>query len=675
MSRAVIDQPASRVLTIGLLIAVVFGLIIRWQISDQNVQKYLDKTVQRLEKDFIVDFESAHVHLSQWGMPLPHLKIENVRLSPKKNNCQSSQIYIDELDLPISILGLIFSRQPVDSLRAHDVQVRVAQLESCFAQSISQTSAVTRTEKSFSFEKNLIKSKSADKAADLTVLNDVFQKKTKSDLKEIYIEQLKIVTLQKPEQPVVLKQVYFDLDYQSFSLSQVNIRAQIFALKDSKKDIYFLVGDFTSTFKSNDQQNIEVSTNLKGRMLDGEFELFAYAQTLTKKMMYELKTHKVSLKAFAPIIESQDYDLILEKWPLASSFHLFGEVGWGAESKLFSIKMKDFEIQGENTLLTVPSLDLAKKNDHLVLGESELNIQKLPLKYLKNYPALSSLMQSIDNPGDLSGRLVYENANHWTLSGELKNTDFIFSNRGSRELQRINLVKVFVEQENQNSHLELTHFFVNDQEIKGFLQADYERERHLFQGQLDLEGPLLNEKVWKQLTDIKQKPEMKVSWNFKKAAEERHTLKLYIPQVNFQGFELRETQVDFIQSVEDENQSLALALKTNEAHLEISKIKDGPVQTLFKDSELGLAQDVYWAHKLSLTLNGESWKKMNFEFDTHLRASEDSALNVDERLKSKGDWENDRFSGYLTVQNRQRQVKFNINKNLKDELIFEKTQP
>jgi len=261
------------------------------------------------------------------------------------------------------------------------------------------------------------------------------------------------------------------------------------------------------------------------------------------------------------------------------------------------------------------------------------------------------------------------------LSGELKNTDFIFSNRGSRELQRINLVKVFVEQENQNSHLELTHFFVNDQEIKGFLQADYERERHLFQGQLDLEGPLLNEKVWKQLTDIKQKPEMKVSWNFKKAAEERHTLKLYIPQVNFQGFELRETQVDFIQSVEDENQSLALALKTNEAHLEISKIKDGPVQTLFKDSELGLAQDVYWAHKLSLTLNGESWKKMNFEFDTHLRASEDSALNVDERLKSKGDWENDRFSGYLTVQNRQRQVKFNINKNLKDELIFEKTQP
>ena len=127
MSRAVIDQPGFRVSLVGMALSLFIGLAIQTQISDTRVQKYLSHSIDRLQKDFIVDFGSAQISLSRWGLPLPYLHIHKIRLSPKNNLCQSSQIYIDALEVPFS-LGIIFGNNksvPVSVFRIWSYVFRI----------------------------------------------------------------------------------------------------------------------------------------------------------------------------------------------------------------------------------------------------------------------------------------------------------------------------------------------------------------------------------------------------------------------------------------------------------------------------------------------------------------------------------------------------------------------
>ena len=48
MSRAVIDQPGLRVLTVGLVLSLVVGFSLRAQISASRVEKSLAKSVQMI---------------------------------------------------------------------------------------------------------------------------------------------------------------------------------------------------------------------------------------------------------------------------------------------------------------------------------------------------------------------------------------------------------------------------------------------------------------------------------------------------------------------------------------------------------------------------------------------------------------------------------------------------
>ena len=138
MSRAVIDQPGMRVVGFGLILALIFGFILRSQISSQHVEKSLQRSVQILEKDFSVDFDMAEVRLSKWGLPLPHLIIAKLRISPKEKKCHNSQIYIDELEVPLSLKNLFMTEKAVDLVRAKHVEVRLSEADSCFSQKSSR---------------------------------------------------------------------------------------------------------------------------------------------------------------------------------------------------------------------------------------------------------------------------------------------------------------------------------------------------------------------------------------------------------------------------------------------------------------------------------------------------------------------------------------------------------
>ncbi len=653
MSRAVIDQPGLRVLTVGLVVSLVLGFGLRAQISSARVEKSLEKSVQILEKDFLIDFELAEVRLSKWGLPLPHLIINNLRISPKKNVCQNSQIFIDELELPLQLKNIFWQEKTIDLIRAKNVEVRLVDLDDC----LSQKNKLTK-------ESEVQKAEAGLK----NIQNNIFSQKTGTRLKEIAIDQLKLISQKNFEQPIVLKQLRFYLSYEGTKLTQVDVKSRLYSIKDNRTDIYFLVSDLNAHIKPDLQQNIEMQLQVKGRLLDGYIQIFMKGSSVSQKLEFEITTKNVSLKAYAPLLFPHKKEIVLDKWPLSLSFYMLGEAQQGAETKSF-FKFKNFQALGDDMSLQIPEVDIEINNQKPKFKPFQVSISQIPLSPLKSILAEKFDFQSVENLGVLNGLLKFEDLQRWNFQGDIQKTELIFSNRGSREIETIDAVKVGLASQPNLYNLNLTHFVIQQTEVLGGLEGEFISNPESLQLALNLEGHVLNEKIWKQLTFVSQNPIVKLNWNYKKTGEERHQIKFNSSELEFQGLHLNDVQVDFIQLGDSETRSLALSLKSAKTQIKAMQLKPNFVRAFFNEqTELNPNQD-YLSLKDQLSLQGTDWKNMNFDLDLNLNQFETEKQI--EHLKAKGEWKSDKiFSGTALLQNANRAVKYEIVKNVKDEIDF-----
>ena len=131
MRRAVIDQPGIRISFIGVVLGLFLGLALRSQISDNKIEQLLNKSVERLQNEFVIDYGQARLNLSQWGLPFPVLEVSHIRLSPKGVSCQNSQIFVEELEIPVSFSAIFGLSSKVPKIRLSNVELRVGDAEKC----------------------------------------------------------------------------------------------------------------------------------------------------------------------------------------------------------------------------------------------------------------------------------------------------------------------------------------------------------------------------------------------------------------------------------------------------------------------------------------------------------------------------------------------------------------
>lgn len=683
MSRAVIDQPGLKIVITGLVVSIALGLWLRWEISEVQLQKHINKLKVQIQEDFIFDYESTQIQLSQWGLPLPALKVYKTRLSPKKNNCQNSQIYINEIEIPLSPWAVIFSGSLVESLRAKDVQVRISNFNNCL---INETKKVRINKESLVNGKDLVKSadslKKIESEADKTskLAETIDQPQQHNPFKNIYIEQLKLILTQRSEQSILFKNINLDLSYQGIKIDQIDLHANVLAAKDLKNESYLLHADLHSAIKIHDHKNIEASVNLSGRMLDGEFKFFGYTQTLNPKLMFELNLNHTSLKAFTPFFEDLKVDSVFEKWPLVASFDLFGELSLAGDND-YNIKASRVELKGEDTFVSIPQIEVAKKNDQLQLSKADLVVDRLPLKYLNNYFENTGILQSVENFGFISGKAQLVSTEKWIFSGILQDFEFIFSNQGRREYQKINSTKIKIEQSSHNINLSLFDLNMNNADLDGRYDLSYNISDKSFQSDLDIQGVIISEKVWKLLTDSVQAPSIKVIWNAKKRLDqEKHQLHMFIPKVQVKGLQVQQAQVDFIQSIEAKNKSLVLNLKAKDFILNsISFLNPEDFKKIISD--LNWKSEKIAGDHLNVDLHGSHWRKMFFNLEASTYPLDDTGDAPEkeknlkqlsrERFNAKGEWHNEELRSVLIFDNKLNKHSYKILKTKDEPLRLE----
>ncbi len=664
MSRAVIDQPGLRVIATGMVISLLIGLSLKSQITSDKIEKYLQRSVQVLQKDFKIDFDSAEVQLAQWGLPWPHLVIKNLRLSPKKLSCQNSQIFIDELEVPFQLSVLTSVKPQIETLRANHIEIRLAEIEDCFQP--KRKTEISDTSVSSPTPTEHLADHVDDRAAEPVIVSEnLFTQKTQSALKEISVEQIKVIGQKNSDQPFLLKQFHLYLDYDNGQLSQVDIKSRLFALKDNRTDIYFLTADLNSRLKPALNQQIELVLGFKGRVLDGYVQVFLNGSSLNQKISYEVIAKKVSLKALTALTADDKYDQIIDQWPLSISFNALGEIEF---SKLFThtSKFKNIEIDGDHVLIQASDLELHADHNKTLIEPFNIQFQQLALSPFKKLLTEKLDFQSVDQLGELRGELQFNQQQQWALDGFINGTELVFSHRGQREVQLIDSVHFNLQNKKKIYSLTMDQFKINSTEVAGGFEANYSEPENTLTAQLNVEGLLFNENVWKQLTQVSQSPVIKLNWTYKKSIEERHQAKLTTSEIQFPGLKLSDLQIDFLQLKAEQTKSIALSLKSPQGLVQVSDLKQNIVQALFNE-QTDLLEPQYLALRTQFGLQGSDWKNMTFDFDSSLTKEKVSKAH----LKAQGEWKSDQdFSATASLQIAQKTFRYSLMKTDQDEVFF-----
>lgn len=661
MKRAVIDQPGARVFFIGLALSAFLGLALRSQISESRIQAFLAKSIDRLQADFYIDYESAKVNLSRWGLPLPALTIQNLRLSPKSTICQSSQIFVEELEVPISISVLLGVNKTIPKFRIRDIELRLSDIHECLGEKKAEKSEDNA---------NAATVDSAAGKTDSSDIRSVFSNSTKAELKEIFIEKLKIISKSKPDQPVLLKQINLELAYTANRLTEVQIRSKISALKDSRSDIYFLNSGLEAIIKSPEKNEIETVININGKLLDGDIQLFAHSFSGSNKVNYELGLQQVSIKALSPLIESNEFlkSLNTEKTPISISLKNTGELLYGGRPNFVS-KFKKVQVNIEKGVVRINELDAGFSEDRFTIKPFVMSVEDLALTRMKNLEQFRDRFDSLDSLGELTGNLEFTNESQFSFKGTIRNIKAVFSNRGRRDLQNIDRVDVEAARNGNELKLEAIDFNINNKKLSGGLKAFYNTTTFVTTAQMKLSGLMLDAKVWEQFTFVEQVPRVDVLWNYRKAGAESHTIKLLADKIALPGVMLEGLHVDInhLLTIDKVGNSLQVAIKPNRIVTGKSFLENDAIAEIL-NTKNGFKLESLISQRTALSLSGTDWKNINFNLDSHFLS--DASPKSDTHLTLRGSVRPEAgLDGHINMQNRAATSKFELTRDGTDKIV------
>lgn len=614
MSRAVIDQPGIRIVIIGIILSVFLGMAIKTQISDVKIQVHLNKSIEKLQADFHIDYESARINLARWGLPIPGLLITNLRLSPKSVLCQSSQIFIDELEIPISILAILGIRKSIPKVRIKQIELRLSDIDKCIVNTHTIKSELDQ------YADN-IKSKNArEPAADAeqpSSFKNIFINKTKAELKEVYIEKLKVIFDKKIDQPILLRQLNIDLGYEQNRLTEIKLKSKFNAIKDERSELYFLNSDLDGImrFKS---QNLEFIFAINGKLLDGDAKFFIHGNLGQNKISYELGLDRVSARALSPLITHLNYDrkkINYDRLPISISLKNSGKITLGKDAEVES-SIRNFLINVDGGTLSSEFVSFEVHRDKIQIKPFSIKIEYIPLTHLKSLENLRKNLDSFDNLGTLSGVFDYKNDNSYSIKGRLTNVMAIFSNRGRRDLQRINQLDIQAIKSGQYFDFMAQNIKINDANVSGNMIAKFNTTNSNYSGKARLSNVVLNEQVWEQFTFVEQTPKVQLVWDFSKNEIENHLLNLEVDNLQLPGLKLSNLVVEIKQNIDNgkKEDKLNVTIKPKNLVADKKMLENEFVNRIFDVTNSISMQ----SRNAVLKLNGQGWMHMNFEVEMDL---------------------------------------------------------
>jgi len=419
----VAEQPGLGLSFIGLFLAFFVGLSIRAAVAPERVQAHLQQATQNIHKDLDFRFQKAYVSFARGLWPDLSVVIEGLQIE-SKNACLFNPLAeVNEVRLPLSMKHLLRGQILIHEVLADEVNLSLrAAYQEC-PQEVQLAPAVESAKPEASVKKQK------------PVIARFENVPRENPIDTVSISKLKIHYL-----PVAFTSFYIE-DFQAQLKSNEPRWIQILGRLNLEGDS--LVRDYGSfadlQFDILEGEQASLAAAIKGVWREGQYDVQMKLDSKTQNVVFESDFRQLPLSRVLPILKKY-------RW-VESEFN--GKRGW------VSGKMK---LQGPLSQIKKTPLQLSQLKLEGDLGEvtcSQFEIQSLdpfqfrPVDFQLRGLNVKELLVFLNRPhpspalGDLgifNGTAHFVSPEQLSLRGDYSGLEFIFSNRGTRQIQTLSLV-------------------------------------------------------------------------------------------------------------------------------------------------------------------------------------------------------------------------------------------
>lgn len=413
----VTEQPGTRILVIGLAISFFLGYTLKSVLSPARVAARIEKAASHIHKDIKVSFESAQVSLADGILPRFSVVITKAQMESTQACWMAPILEIDELRLPVSFWGIVTGTSLVKKIEADNVQLTLrGNLKDCNqaeqnAQNASEQAAPTPA---------------------VSLSPNEQAQKYRNAVNELSIQNFKIVLNEYPQYPTEF--MNFAVKVKSYEPKIIEVTAKTHLLRDE------LVGDYLShanlfiEYKESPEKHVQA--HFFGNWREGHYSMIGN---------YTIDDHLLNVETDLKHIPLSQVLSLMQKYDLVSK-DLNGKQVWiSANSRMTAdvrkireapVEVKNFRVEGELGELYSEQITFTNL-EPLRYKPINIDVKNMRVNRLLNFLNRTQQHKILGDLGSFSGRAEIRSENSIHLTGEHTGLEFIFSNKGQRELQVI----------------------------------------------------------------------------------------------------------------------------------------------------------------------------------------------------------------------------------------------
>ncbi len=443
----VADQLGRMIFFSGFFVALILGLLFRGLTAPQRVQALVTEAAQRIHKDIDVQFESAEVSLSHRGFPRLAVVVHNVEMASTLTCWAQPKLTAKEIILPFSVISMVFERQPFKKILASEVDVRLrSQHAPCLA-----TSEVV--------------DQKSPKAEAITLVNrrKDMDLSVNPTIDSLEIDQLRIHY--DPASESVMEMFDLTMQVQSHQPKVVHLEAST-ELINSHGKIWLEYKEFPEH---------EIAAHFFGNWREGNYSLNA-----DYKFSDTMLTTNAELKHIpaVPVIETlKNYGWLREDLDGRKLWvTLKGQSqGFIKDWQKMPLSLKDIRIEGDIGVIEIPEFQ-AKQLKPFLFKPLEARLKNLKAERFLEFLKQPRRLNFLGELGEFNGRLELISDQEMRLIGRHTGLEFIFSNRGKRQNQKLTSFDGEIKLQQNRWDLTTSDIILDHGEFDGVLKVTADRD-------------------------------------------------------------------------------------------------------------------------------------------------------------------------------------------------------
>ncbi|MFZ4403193.1 MAG: hypothetical protein ACOYOK_03750 [Pseudobdellovibrionaceae bacterium] len=453
----VVEQPGLVLFFFTVLLAFFLGSVFKAIFSANQVREKIEQASKNVHKDVQFQFTEAFISLSDGFWPRFAVVVKDIKVLARNDCWMNPELSVDQLEMPLSIFALIRNRSPIESLQINEANLvfkspwkecktgdtlapttNPAQaLDSSFKKPLSVTanSSASSSPKAIESEQAPVGSVADSRLKHLNIQKLTLRHQFYSEQQDVEFADIRVKVLEG--QPL-----------------QLVLDAKTHLLKDN------LVGDYLSHanlhLEYKTQPEPVAQLHFFGHWREGHYSVVSNYNLLDQKLIVETEVKHIPLSQILELL--QNFKIKIPNYNLKQMWASFRAKTEGfTNSNQWPVSVSDFEIEGDIGELSIENLQLDSVQP-LRYQPFTVKLNHLSLDHwivISNQPSPAGYFGKM---GALTGKARWVSENEIYFNGLHEGIEFVFSNRGQREIQSVEQIQCNIRRINDKITVRLSQF-------------------------------------------------------------------------------------------------------------------------------------------------------------------------------------------------------------------------